>query len=100
SKNTNKVKGIALVTMTLQNPGPRPSILTAQVVPAAVEVLKVVLSIIKWIWTLRTCDYLLQGPTISPVFYKRDGKVIADYYNIVICAPKKALYKSIQQLRA
>lgn len=42
----------------------------------------------------------LQGPTISPVFCKRDGKVSADYYAIVICVPKKALYKSIQQLRA
>ncbi|MED6143149.1 ATP phosphoribosyltransferase 2, chloroplastic [Stylosanthes scabra] len=42
----------------------------------------------------------LQGPTISPVFCKRDGKVTADYYAIVICVPKKALYKSIQQLRA
>lgn len=42
----------------------------------------------------------LQGPTISPVFCKRDGKVSADYYAIVICVPKKALYKSVQQLRA
>ncbi|KAK7328319.1 hypothetical protein VNO77_22422 [Canavalia gladiata] len=42
----------------------------------------------------------LQGPTISPVFCKRDGKVTADYYAICICVPKKALYKSIQQLRA
>ncbi|KAK7387471.1 hypothetical protein VNO78_28303 [Psophocarpus tetragonolobus] len=42
----------------------------------------------------------LQGPTVSPVFCKRDGKVTADYYAIVICVPKKALYKSIQQLRA
>ncbi|CAJ2649600.1 unnamed protein product [Trifolium pratense] len=42
----------------------------------------------------------LQGPTVSPVFNKRDGKVSADYYAIVICVPKKALYKSIQQLRA
>ncbi|XP_022895670.1 ATP phosphoribosyltransferase 2, chloroplastic-like [Olea europaea var. sylvestris] len=42
----------------------------------------------------------LQGPTISPVFCKRDGKVSADYYAIVICAPKKELYKSVQQLRA
>lgn len=42
----------------------------------------------------------LQGPTVSPVFCKRDGKVSADYYAIVICVPKKALYKSIQQLRA
>lgn len=42
----------------------------------------------------------LQGPTISPVFCKRDGKVVADYYAIVICVPKKSLYKSVQQLRA
>ncbi|KAK4476834.1 hypothetical protein RD792_015994 [Penstemon davidsonii] len=42
----------------------------------------------------------LQGPTVSPVFCKREGKVTADYYAIVICVPKKALYKSVQQLRA
>ncbi|KAF8376988.1 hypothetical protein HHK36_030360 [Tetracentron sinense] len=42
----------------------------------------------------------IQGPTISPVFCKRDGRVAADYYAIVICVPKKALYKSVQQLRA
>ncbi|GAA0154834.1 glycosyltransferase [Lithospermum erythrorhizon] len=42
----------------------------------------------------------LQGPTISPVFCKRDGRVSADYYAIVICVPKKALYKSVRQLRA
>ncbi|MBA0833711.1 hypothetical protein Goarm_006135 [Gossypium armourianum] len=42
----------------------------------------------------------LQGPTVCPVFCKRDGKVTADYYAIVICVPKKALYKSVQQLRA
>ncbi|KAL2536982.1 ATP phosphoribosyltransferase 2 [Forsythia ovata] len=42
----------------------------------------------------------LQGPTVSPVFGKRDGMVTADYYAIVICVPKKALYKSVQQLRA
>ncbi|QHO49757.1 uncharacterized protein DS421_1g16750 [Arachis hypogaea] len=47
SKNAKNVKGIALVTMRLQNPGPYPSILIAQVVLAAVEVPKVVLSIIK-----------------------------------------------------
>ncbi|XP_011087698.1 ATP phosphoribosyltransferase 2, chloroplastic-like [Sesamum indicum] len=41
----------------------------------------------------------LQGPTVSPVFCKRDGRVVADYYAIVICVPKKALYKSVQQLR-
>ncbi|KAE8009018.1 hypothetical protein FH972_005476 [Carpinus fangiana] len=42
----------------------------------------------------------LQGPTISPVFCKSDGRVAADYYAIVICVPKKALYKCVQQLRA
>ncbi|KAK9704976.1 hypothetical protein RND81_07G024300 [Saponaria officinalis] len=42
----------------------------------------------------------LQGPTVSPVFCKRDGKVTADYFAIVICVPKKDLYKSVQQLRA
>ncbi|KAL2904713.1 ATP phosphoribosyltransferase 2 chloroplastic [Bienertia sinuspersici] len=42
----------------------------------------------------------LQGPTISPVFCRRDGKVTADYYAIVICVPKKDLYTSVQQLRA
>ncbi|KAK4254431.1 hypothetical protein QN277_009816 [Acacia crassicarpa] len=42
----------------------------------------------------------LQGPTISPVFCKRNGKVLPDYYAIVICVPKKELYKSVQQLRA
>ncbi|KAF5930257.1 hypothetical protein HYC85_031130 [Camellia sinensis] len=42
----------------------------------------------------------LQGPTISPIFCKRDGRVAADYYAIVICVPKKLLYKSVQQLRA
>lgn len=41
----------------------------------------------------------LQGPTISPVFCKREGKVASDYFAIVICVPKKALYKSVQQLR-
>lgn len=41
----------------------------------------------------------LQGPTVSPVFCKRDGKVSVDYYAIVICVPKKSLYKSVQQLR-
>ena len=45
------------------------------------------------------CLYV-QGPTISPVFCKRDGRVAADYYAIVICVRKKALYKSVQQLRA
>ncbi|KAL1809556.1 hypothetical protein ACET3Z_026546 [Daucus carota] len=42
----------------------------------------------------------LQGPTVSPVFCKRDGKTTAEYYAIVICVPKKSLYKSVQQLRA
>ncbi|XP_039115347.1 ATP phosphoribosyltransferase 2, chloroplastic-like [Dioscorea cayenensis subsp. rotundata] len=42
----------------------------------------------------------LQGPTISPVYCERDGKVVVDYYAIVICVPRKALYKSVQELRA
>lgn len=42
----------------------------------------------------------MQGPTVSPVFRKIDGVVKADYYAIVICVPKKLLYKSVQQLRA
>ncbi|KAJ6853390.1 uncharacterized protein M6B38_250055 [Iris pallida] len=42
----------------------------------------------------------LQGPTISPVYCKRDGKVSIDYYAIIICVPQKALYKSVQQLRS
>ncbi|KAL0694540.1 hypothetical protein Bca4012_061720 [Brassica carinata] len=42
----------------------------------------------------------LQGPTISPVYCKRDGKVSIEFYAIVICIPKKALYESVQQLRA
>lgn len=41
----------------------------------------------------------MQGPTISPVFCKSGGQIAADYYAIVICVPKKALYKSVQQLR-
>ncbi|RWR87814.1 ATP phosphoribosyltransferase HisG [Cinnamomum micranthum f. kanehirae] len=41
----------------------------------------------------------LQGPTVSPVFCKRGGKVTADYYAIVICVPKSELYKSVWQLR-
>ncbi|KAK4801752.1 hypothetical protein SAY86_022239 [Trapa natans] len=42
----------------------------------------------------------LQGPTVSPVFCKREGKVVADYYAVVICVPKKALYESVKQLRS
>lgn len=45
------------------------------------------------------CTFV-QGPTISPVFCKRDGRVSADYFAIVICVPKKDLYKSVKQLRA
>lgn len=44
--------------------------------------------------------WLMQGPTISPVYCERDGKVVVDYYAIVICVPRKALYKSVQELRA
>ncbi|KAE9584500.1 hypothetical protein Lal_00021735 [Lupinus albus] len=39
----------------------------------------------------------LQGPTVSPVFGP-DGEV--KHYAIVICVPKKALYKSMKLLRA
>lgn len=41
----------------------------------------------------------LQGPTVSPVFSK-GGRVLPDYFAVVICVPKRALYKSVQQLRA
>ncbi|GFQ04517.1 ATP phosphoribosyltransferase 1 chloroplastic [Phtheirospermum japonicum] len=41
----------------------------------------------------------LQGPTVSPVFCNGNGSTAADYYAIVICVPKQALYKSVQQLR-
>lgn len=41
----------------------------------------------------------LQGPTVSPVFSKRNGEVKPDYYAIVICVPKKQLYDSVRQLR-
>ena len=41
----------------------------------------------------------MQGPTVSPVFCQRDGTVTVDYFAIVICVPKKALYKSVQELR-
>ncbi|KAJ4758256.1 ATP phosphoribosyltransferase [Rhynchospora pubera] len=42
----------------------------------------------------------LQGPTVSPVYCLRDGKVKVDYYAINIVVPQKTLYKSIQQLRS
>ncbi|CAL9131040.1 unnamed protein product [Musa acuminata var. zebrina] len=42
----------------------------------------------------------LQGPTVSPVFRSRDGKVVLDFFAIVICVPQKELYKSVQQLRS
>ncbi|XP_058086326.1 ATP phosphoribosyltransferase 2, chloroplastic-like [Magnolia sinica] len=41
----------------------------------------------------------LQGPTINEIFSKPNS-VTPDYYEIVICVPKRALYKSVQQLRA
>jgi len=41
----------------------------------------------------------LQGPTVSPVFSKKNGEVKPDYYAIVICVPKKQLYDSVCQLR-
>ncbi|CAI9103785.1 OLC1v1002337C2 [Oldenlandia corymbosa var. corymbosa] len=42
----------------------------------------------------------LQGPTVSTVYCNRNGRVTPDYYAVVICVPKKELYKSVQQLRA
>ncbi|KMZ60921.1 ATP phosphoribosyltransferase [Zostera marina] len=42
----------------------------------------------------------LLGPTISPVYSKVGDKVQVNYYDCVICVPRKALYKSVQQLRA
>ncbi|XP_042421388.1 ATP phosphoribosyltransferase 2, chloroplastic-like [Zingiber officinale] len=42
----------------------------------------------------------LQGPTVSPVFCKRDGKVVVDFFAIIICVLQMELYKSVQQLRA
>ncbi|KAF6169814.1 hypothetical protein GIB67_034206 [Kingdonia uniflora] len=42
----------------------------------------------------------LQGPTVSPVFREHEGMLKTDYFATVICVPKKALYKSVQQLRA
>jgi len=42
----------------------------------------------------------LQGPTISPVYCRRDGKVDVEYYAINVVVPQKLLYKSIQQLRS
>ncbi|KAL5210335.1 hypothetical protein ABZP36_005958 [Zizania latifolia] len=42
----------------------------------------------------------LQGPTISPVYCSRDGKVAVEYYAINVVVPQKSLYKSIQQLRS
>ncbi|KAI3509322.1 hypothetical protein L1887_24519 [Cichorium endivia] len=42
----------------------------------------------------------LQGPTISPVFHINGGGITPNYFAIVICVPKKLLYKSVQQLRA
>ncbi|KAL6844727.1 hypothetical protein ACP4OV_025386 [Aristida adscensionis] len=42
----------------------------------------------------------LQGPTISPVYNRRDGKCAVEYYAINVVVPQKMLYKSIQQLRS
>eukprot|EP00262_Sarcandra_glabra_P014575 TRINITY_DN4289_c0_g1_i3.p1 TRINITY_DN4289_c0_g1~~TRINITY_DN4289_c0_g1_i3.p1 ORF type:complete len:386 (+),score=65.30 TRINITY_DN4289_c0_g1_i3:133-1290(+) len=41
----------------------------------------------------------LQGPTVSPIFCNSDGEVMVDYYAVIICVPKKALYQSVKQLR-
>ncbi|KAI5078544.1 hypothetical protein GOP47_0006215 [Adiantum capillus-veneris] len=41
----------------------------------------------------------LQGPTISPVFSKANGKVQTDFYAIVVCVNKTHLYNAVRQLR-
>lgn len=48
-------------------------------------------------FTQRWCE---QGPTVSPVYRRRDGKVDVEYYAINVVVPQKLLYKSIQQLRS
>jgi ATP phosphoribosyltransferase len=42
----------------------------------------------------------LQGPTISPVYCRCDGKVAVEYYAMNAVVPQKLLYKAIQQLRS
>ncbi|CAL4920626.1 unnamed protein product [Urochloa decumbens] len=42
----------------------------------------------------------LQGPTISPVYCRRDGEVAVEYYAMNVVVPQKLLYKAIQQLRS
>jgi hypothetical protein len=44
------------------------------------------------------CDQI-QGPTVSPVYSKKNGVVEEDYYAITICVPKKNLYHAVKQLR-
>ncbi|KAL3729475.1 hypothetical protein ACJRO7_026575 [Eucalyptus globulus] len=41
-----------------------------------------------------------QNPAVCQVFCQRDGKMVVDCYAIDICVPEKALYSSVQQLRA
>jgi len=41
----------------------------------------------------------LQGPTVSPVYTNKEGKVEVDYYAITICFPKPQLYHAVRQLR-
>ncbi|KAL3729473.1 hypothetical protein ACJRO7_026573 [Eucalyptus globulus] len=41
-----------------------------------------------------------QSPAVCQVFCQRDGKMVVDCYAIDICVPEKALYSSVQQLRA
>ncbi|ONM55801.1 ATP phosphoribosyltransferase 2 chloroplastic [Zea mays] len=48
----------------------------------------------------QTSIWGLQGPTVSPVYRRRDGKVDVEYYAINVVVPQKLLYKSIQQLRS
>lgn len=47
---------------------------------------------------IRKC-YLLQGPTISPVYNSTDRVVKVDYYAIVVCVQKSQLYEAVKQLR-
>jgi hypothetical protein len=46
--------------------------------------------------------YLMQGPTISPVYTydSASGKACHNFYAITIIVPKPRLYDAVQQLRA
>ena len=43
--------------------------------------------------------WMMQGPTVSPVYNKANGIVEEGYYSIVICVPKTRLYDAVKQLR-